>query len=124
MMKTMRFTDAAFAEIVRTVGSERAESGGILLGSRADFVVRKYATTQPAPGTRAGTIPTSTSSTKSSPRNAQRGLNFLGFVHSHPAALRASRATGGTASEILATSSGSSTPCQASTRSSCPSRSA
>lgn len=84
MLKTMTFTDAAFAEIVRTVGSERAESGGILLGSRADFVVRKYAHDPTGSRYGSGYDPDVDFLNEVLTRERQRGLNFLGFVHSHP----------------------------------------
>lgn len=84
MHKTMTFTDAAFAEIIRTVGSERAESGGILLGSRADFVVRKYAHDRTGSRYGSGYDPDVDFLNEVLSKERQRGLNFLGFVHSHP----------------------------------------
>ena len=42
LREKFKITPEAFGDLVNSVGTERCESGGILLGSRVDFVVRKY----------------------------------------------------------------------------------
>lgn len=84
-MKKMVFVQEAYDEIVRTVGTLHAESGGILLGSREDFVVQKFVFDD-----KGSTGPVSYDPdvkflnevvTKEWDEN---GLALLGFVHSHP----------------------------------------
>ena len=41
-MREMIFTQDAYNEILKTVGTLPAETGGILLGNRDDYVVQKF----------------------------------------------------------------------------------
>ncbi len=80
-----KMTPEAFADIVNSVGTERCESGGILLGSRVDFVVRKYV--HDPYGTRSGgAYDPDVDFLNRVVEQAweEDGLAFLGFVHSHP----------------------------------------
>lgn len=84
-LNRFRITPEAHTEIVNSVGSERSESGGILLGSRDDFVVRKYV--HDPYGARSGGSydPDIDFLNKVVTDNWESdGLAFLGFVHSHP----------------------------------------
>ena len=38
----MQITTSAYQEMLKTSGSRKAESGGLLLGSREDYVVRYF----------------------------------------------------------------------------------
>ncbi len=87
-MKEMVFTREAYAAMTETVGTFPAETGGILLGNRDDYVVQKFIFDANA----------STGSTSYDPDIAflnrevkreweENGLAFLGFVHSHPRGL-------------------------------------
>jgi hypothetical protein len=83
--KNFEITPEAFAQIINTVGSEKCESGGILLGSREDFVVRKYV--HDPFGTRSGgAYDPDVDFLNEVVEKAwnDEGLAFLGFVHSHP----------------------------------------
>ncbi len=80
-----KITPEAFADIVNSVGTEKSESGGILLGSRVDFVVRKYV--HDPYGTRNGSAyDPDVDFLNRVVEQAwnEEGLAFLGFVHSHP----------------------------------------
>ena len=85
LRKNFEITPEAFAQITNTVGSEKCESGGILLGSREDFVVRKYV--HDPFGTRSGgAYDPDVNFLNEVVEKAwnEEGLAFLGFVHSHP----------------------------------------
>jgi len=88
LRENFEITFEAWAQISNTVGSEKSESGGILLGSREDFVVRKYV--HDPHGTRsAGTYDPDVDFLNEVVEKAwnEEGLAFLGFVHSHPRGL-------------------------------------
>ena len=82
-MKT-RITTSAYTELLRTVGSTPAEAGGLLFGSRKDWVVSKFLFDKDAETTR------STYSFNVGYLNpmidklSEEGLQLLGFLHSHP----------------------------------------
>lgn len=81
----MRFLRSAFDEIKQTVGARPAESGGLLVGSRKDFVVQKFIFDKDAKVSRA----TYTFDVEFLNRELDRlweeeGLELLGFLHSHP----------------------------------------
>ncbi len=81
----MTFTMSAFLEIQATVGSERAESGGLLLGSRDDFIVRKYVHDKTGSRGRTNYDPDMEFINETVEYYWQKhGLSFLGFLHSHP----------------------------------------
>jgi len=78
-------TESAYAEIVRTVGSRRAESGGILLGSREDYVVQKFVF-DPHGSMSAGAYDPDVNFLNKIVKKEwkENELAFLGFIHSHP----------------------------------------
>jgi len=80
-----KITPEAFADIVNSVGTEMPESGGILLGSRVDFVVRKYVH-DPYGNRNGGAYDPDVNFLNQVVEQAwdEEGLAFLGFVHSHP----------------------------------------
>jgi len=83
--KELVFTQGAFASMLATVGSERSESGGILLGSRDDFVVRKYVHDTVGSRGRASYDPDIDFLNEAVEHFwNEHGLAFLGFIHSHP----------------------------------------
>mgnify|MGYP001279108245 CR=1 FL=1 len=80
-----KITPEAFADIVNSVGTEVPESGGILLGSRVDFVVRKYVH-DPYGNRNGSAYDPDVNFLNQVVEQAwdEEGLAFLGFVHSHP----------------------------------------
>lgn len=80
-----KITPEAFADIVNSVGTEMPESGGILLGSRVDFVVRKYVH-DPYGNRNGSAYDPDVNFLNQVVEQAwdEDGLAFLGFVHSHP----------------------------------------
>lgn len=86
-MKT-RITLSAYHQMIRSVGSRPAESGGLLFGSREDWVVTKFLFDRDA----------ETSKTTYSfnvgylnlmiEKLGEEGLQLLGFFHSHPSYCR------------------------------------
>ena len=80
-----KITPEAFADIVNSVGTEMPESGGILLGSRVDFVVRKYVH-DPYGNRNGSAYDPDVNFLNQVVEQAwdEEGLAFLGFVHSHP----------------------------------------
>jgi hypothetical protein len=82
---SMNFEAQAFADIQATVGSQPAEKGGILLGSRTDFIVRKFIYDPYGSTTSGGYDPAVNFLNpilKQEWKDNQ--LALLGFVHSHP----------------------------------------
>ena len=77
--------ESAYQEILRTVGSRRPESGGILLGSREDFVVRKFVF-DPNGSMSSGAYDPDVNYINQTIKKewAENKLAFLGFIHSHP----------------------------------------
>ncbi len=84
-MKEMVFVKEAYDEIFRTVGTYPAESGGILLGNRDDFIVQKFVF-----DSKGSTGPVSYDPDVNFLNEVvkkeweENGLALLGFVHSHP----------------------------------------
>jgi len=84
-MKKMVFTQEAYDEIMRTVATLPAETGGILLGNRDDFVVQKFIFDDS--GSRGPTSydPDIGSLNKKIKYEWEENqLALLGFIHSHP----------------------------------------
>jgi hypothetical protein len=79
------FTENAFKKIQETVGKRPAESGGILLGSREDYVVQKFVF-DPSGSMSAGAYDPDVSFLNKVVKKewAENKLAFLGFLHSHP----------------------------------------
>jgi hypothetical protein len=81
-------TQSAYDEIVRTVGSRPAESGGILLGSREDYIVQKFVFDPHGSMSHAAYDPDVNFLNKIVKKEwNENKLAFLGFVHSHPRGL-------------------------------------
>jgi proteasome lid subunit RPN8/RPN11 len=81
----MRFVKSAFEAIRNTVGARPAESGGLLVGSRADFVVQKFIFDQNAKVSRVTyTFDTDFLNAELERLWEEEGLQLLGFLHSHP----------------------------------------
>lgn len=77
--------ESAYEEILRTVGSRPAESGGILLGNREDFVVQKFVFDSKGSMSAAAYDPNIEFLNAVVKKEwAENNLALLGFVHSHP----------------------------------------
>jgi hypothetical protein len=84
-VEKFRIAKSAYDEILKTVGSRRPESGGILLGSREDFIVRKFVF-DPHGSMSAGAYDPNVAFLNKIVKKEwkENGLAFLGFIHSHP----------------------------------------
>lgn len=81
----MKILESAYNEIINTIGSRPAESGGLLFGKEDDMIVRKFVFDKNARTTRA----TYTFNTEFLNPEIKRiwneeGLSCIGFIHSHP----------------------------------------
>jgi molybdopterin/thiamine biosynthesis adenylyltransferase len=77
--------ESAYNEILRTVAKRIPESGGILLGSRKDFVVQKFVFDPNGSMSSAAYDPDTVYLNKVVKSEwAENKLEFLGFLHSHP----------------------------------------
>jgi len=84
-MKEMVFVQEAYDEIIRTVGALPAESGGILLGNREDFVVQKFvfdSSGSTGPVSYDPDVKFLNQVVKK--EYEENNLALLGFIHSHP----------------------------------------
>jgi proteasome lid subunit RPN8/RPN11 len=85
----LAITASVLEEIRQTVGSQHAEQGGVLGGNRADGVVRHFHFDRFARRTGANYSPDHELLNRLFAEQWNpAGINFLGFVHSHPAGLR------------------------------------
>jgi hypothetical protein len=84
----IQFLESAFNEIQNTVGSEKSETGGILLGNRKDWVVQKFIF-DPYGSTSPGGYDPDVNFINSTLKEEweKNELSLLGFVHSHPRGL-------------------------------------
>ena len=81
----MQFTESAFYDIINTIGSRKAESGGLLFGNEEDFVVRKFVFDRGAKTTAASyTFNIGFLNPEIKRLWEEEGLSCLGFIHSHP----------------------------------------
>jgi len=87
--KTFRITSKALDAIKQTIGSRPAEYGGMLGGSRDDFLITQFHFDESAHRS-SGTYSPDTVSVNQLLREEWNpaGINLLGFVHSHPPGLR------------------------------------
>jgi len=87
--KAFRITCNALDAIKQTIGSRPAEYGGLLGGSRDDFLITEFHFDESAHRT-SGTYSPHTVSVNKLLRDEWNpaGINLLGFVHSHPPGLR------------------------------------
>ena len=81
----MQILESAYNEIINTIGSRPAESGGLLFGKEDDMIVRKFVFDKHAQTTRS----TYTFNTEFLNPEIKRiwndeGLSCIGFIHSHP----------------------------------------
>jgi proteasome lid subunit RPN8/RPN11 len=81
----MKILENAYNEIISTIGSRPAESGGLLFGKEDDMIVRKFVFDKHARTTRS----TYTFNTDFLNPEIKRiwndeGLSCIGFIHSHP----------------------------------------
>ena len=81
----MQFLESAYNEIISTIGSLPAESGGLLFGKEDDFVVRKFVFDKNARTTRSTyTFNTDFLNPEIKRLWNDEGLSCIGFIHSHP----------------------------------------
>jgi len=81
----MQILESAYNEIISTIGSRPAESGGLLFGKEEDMIVRKFVFDKHAQTTRS----TYTFNLEFLNPEIKRlwndeGLSCIGFIHSHP----------------------------------------
>jgi hypothetical protein len=85
MNTKMRFKRDVFEEIKRTVGIKRVETGGILLGDRNDYIVKKFIFDSKGSTSHAAYDPDINFLNKCIKEEWENNnLALLGFVHSHP----------------------------------------
>ncbi|HJQ24193.1 MAG TPA: hypothetical protein VKA60_09785 [Blastocatellia bacterium] len=85
----MVFEEEPYSRILATVGSELVETGGILLGSRDDYVVKKFVYDPHGSRFSAGYDPDITFLNKVIKEEWEKNhLALIGFVHSHPRGIR------------------------------------
>lgn len=78
-------TKSAYEEILRTVGKRMPESGGILLGSRENYIVQKFIFDPTGSMSSAAYDPDINFINKTIKKEwEENGLALLGFIHSHP----------------------------------------
>lgn len=81
----MKFYRRAYDEMIPTVGSLPAETGGILLGDRDDYIVKKFIFDENGSSRSAGYDPDIDFINQEIKREwEQNGLALIGFLHSHP----------------------------------------
>ncbi|GHS92917.1 hypothetical protein FACS1894203_5520 [Bacteroidia bacterium] len=81
----MRFTESAYNEIINTIASRPAESGGLLIGREDDFIVRKFLFDKGAKTTRTTySFDTNYLNPEIKRLWDEEGLSCIGFIHSHP----------------------------------------
>lgn len=84
-MKEMVFTEKAYSDIMDTVGKFPAESGGILLGNRGDYIIQKFIFDGKGSTGPASYDPDVAFLNREVKKEwDENGLALLGFIHSHP----------------------------------------
>ena len=77
--------ESAYQEIMRTIGRKRSESGGILLGSRDDYIVKKFVFDPNGSMSSSSYDPDINFINKTIKNEWEDNqLALLGFIHSHP----------------------------------------
>lgn len=85
MKNIFRITTSAYNDIIATIGSQTAETGGMLFGSRKDFVVTKFVFDKHAHTTATSySINTEYINPIIKSLWEEENLESLGFIHSHP----------------------------------------
>ncbi|MEO0403250.1 MAG: ThiF family adenylyltransferase [Bacteroidota bacterium] len=85
---SMRFFESVYQEIKETVGSIPAESGGVLFGCRETNTIRSFCFDPHGRTTGGAYDPDVNFLNKRLREEAERGNEFLGFIHSHPPGVR------------------------------------
>jgi hypothetical protein len=81
----INFLRSAYNEILKTIGSKKSETGGILLGNREDFVVQKFVFDPYGSTSSCGYDPDVNYINKVIKEEWENNqLALLGFIHSHP----------------------------------------
>lgn len=81
----MQFLESAHNEIINTIGSRPAESGGLLFGKEDDYVVQKFVFDKHAKVTRSTyTFNTEFLNPEIKRLWNEEQLSCIGFIHSHP----------------------------------------
>jgi hypothetical protein len=81
----VRFVASAFADLVAFVGHAPPETGGLLLGSRQDYVVKKFIFDESGSRSYASYDPDVTVLNKIVKHEwEEHGLQLIGWAHSHP----------------------------------------
>lgn len=81
----MKILESAYNEIINTIGSLPAESGGLLFGKEDDMVIQKFIFDEHAKITRSSyTFNTEFLNPEIKRIWNEEGLSCLGFIHSHP----------------------------------------
>ena len=86
---SMRFTNNAYHDIINTVGSRRAESGGLLFGNLEDFIVREFVFDEKAQASFGSyTFDIKFLNKEIKRLWEEKQLACIGFLHSHPGFMR------------------------------------
>lgn len=81
----MKILESAYNEIINTIGSRPAESGGLLFGKEDDMIVQKFVFDKHARITRSSyTFNTEFLNPEIKRIWNDEGLSCIGFIHSHP----------------------------------------
>jgi proteasome lid subunit RPN8/RPN11 len=81
----IQILETPFNQIVNTIGSRPAESGGLLFGKEDDMIVRKFVFDKNAQTSRSTyTLNTDFLNPEIKRIHEEEGLSCLGFIHSHP----------------------------------------
>ena len=81
----MKILESAYNEIINTIGSRPAESGGLLFGKEDDMIVQKFVFDKHARITRSSyTFNTEFLNPEIKRIFNEEGLSCIGFIHSHP----------------------------------------
>ncbi|MBP6237610.1 MAG: hypothetical protein KA536_15780 [Saprospiraceae bacterium] len=81
----MKILESVYNEIINTIGSRPAESGGLLFGKEDDMIIRKFVFDKHAHTTRSTyTFNTGFLNPEIKKIWNEEGLSCIGFIHSHP----------------------------------------
>lgn len=84
----MKITTSAYNDMIKTVGSRPAEAGGLLIGSRTDWVVTRFLYDKDAKTTTTSYSFNAPFLNSQLDKLADEDLQLLGFFHSHPQGCR------------------------------------
>lgn len=84
-VNTIKFIESAFNSIIDTIGSNKAETGGLLFGYEEDYIVRKIVFDRHAETTKSSyTFNTEFLNPEVKRLWETENLSCIGFIHSHP----------------------------------------